>query len=399
MTQTPTATIRTGNHRLQLGMTLLELLIVIALMSAVGFMAMSQVGDDMSQARYQDTVNRLIALRRAILGYEEPVFNGQSLFSGYAADNGRLPLDEWGIKTLIAIDTVDGSLDAYGLKSPIFDPTPNPSTGYDNKSGDEADLTTPSLQLFKGWRGPYLIARPGDKGTYRDGWGNQDPDQGQDALSFGWLADLIDATDTPDATIYISSLGRDGLNDTIDASPETDYDDDIQIEIGANDWMVDTWQVYIHNGTDDDIVTGDDSSFQNRCLRLSLLVYRNQPANKTQGRWLRLTSTCVPGVGSANSCLDGTDASATIDDDMDSSTPELSCPSTQAVSFTTAKIPQGRHLLVLIVDDTKGALHDSGGNDAPCTSTNDCPSTNLTIKQIDFFARAGLPDVTLEIAP
>lgn len=407
MNTRPTPRLQTRIRRRQRGMTLLELLVVVALMSVVGFMALSQVGDDLSQARYQDTENRLLALRRAVVGYEEPVFNGQRLFSGYAADNGRLPLDEWGLRSLIAIDTVDGQLDPYGPQNPIFDATP--TDGF-NDGIDETALVGPGLQLFKGWRGPYLVARPGEKGIYRDGWGNRDPDENHDELDFGWFADL--ATDAADANMSIISWGRDGVPESA-VPAETHYDEDIGIEISANDWMVpigEGWRVKIHNGTAEPIILGAGS-----CLRASLLVYSNQPQNIDNKRWLRVTSTCVsppsPLMGEESidfenigSCLTtGDDGDVNVVSFTDAKNPSEKrdglCPSSFPVEFDdTDFIPQGRHLIVLVVDHDYSAKHDDvAGKDTLCKE--ECKSTMHAFKQVDFFSRTALPNVTLEIAP
>lgn len=409
----PIATDRARVHRHQWGMTLLELLVVIALMSVVGFMALSQVGDDLSQARYQDTENRLIALHRAIVGYEEPVFNGQRLFSGYAADNGLLPTTTDGLSALINKPT---GFDNYDVIWPRFDPTPD-GDGYNGGSDDDLDAT--GAALVKGWRGPYLIARSevdtlGAKiMVYRDGWGNQDPDSGQDKLNFGWWTNLMNATDDLDITIV--SLGRDGLHDLLDTSAETDYDADTHLEIVPNDWMAHSeLSITIHNGTGKDIVLEYP-----KCLRVSLLAYRNQGGASTDRRWLRLTSECVFGGSSTyniGSCIDG-------DDNGDVSTPTSppgdfdclgSASNSQTVTLTkdeyfdplnpsvkkdlANRIPQGQHVLLLIVDQESDKKHDNtNGDDDYCTT--ECKSTTRTVKKVDFFSRAALPNVTLEIAP
>lgn len=74
----------------------------------------------------------------------------------------------------------------------------------------------------------------------------------------------------------------------------------------------------------------------------------------------------------------------------------------------STKIPQGRHLLVLAVDEYYDAKHDTKPAatdfDRPCDDSglgwpNDaCPGAR-TIRQVDFYSRAALPNVTLEIAP
>lgn len=405
----PIATDRARVHRHQWGMTLLELLVVIALMSVVGFMALSQVGDDLSQARYQDTENRLIALHRAIVGHEEPVFNGQRLFSGYAADNGVIPTKADGLSVLI---TQPNGFDDYDATSPFFDPEPDVS-GYNN--GMDGDHLA-EWRVFKGWRGPYLVTRPGEKNidpddpkpAYRDGWGNQGVDDVSDALDFGW------DTTVPQVNAFkIASLGRDGLpNPALPDRPEM-YDADTSVAIGASHWMLDTdgWPVEILNETGRDMVlTYDGTATNPPCLRLSLLVYRNSSDTR---KWRRLTSECVLPTNvspitsdSEGSCIDGDlDGWVYTDDETDNTIP-CSNQGSALVTFPvtglpTKWIPEGRHLLLLVVDQGGDPEHDgTEGPDKHCPSNSSAcqavstATENVRIwaaRMVDFFPGATLP--------
>ena len=367
MSRTPIATARTRARRPQQGMTLLELLVVIALLSVVGFMALSQVGDDLGQARYEDTRSRLIALRRAIVGYEEPVFNGQRLFSGYAADNGVIPTTaDGGLAALVN----EGAFEPYGLIMPRFDP--------DNDDDWLDDIDVTGARLFKGWRGPYLVTRPGEKDidptnpkpAYRDAWGNQGASISADALDFGWN------TTAPEAnSIKIISLGRDGAPDpALPAEPEM-YDADVSTVIENDDWMVHlpaNWSLGV-TAPGADLVVKNNTD----CLRLSLLVYENDVTSG--GSWRSITSECLypATTGSAGlygSCIDGNDDKRlSINDDPDTTGPgeneywPVSCSST-AVFPGDEWIPQGRHVLIL-VGDLNGILDDG---DQACQRPNDC---------------------------
>ncbi len=122
------------------GFTLLELLVVILLLSALALSLSNFLVSTDDQLRYDDTKSRLEAIRQATLGTER-VLAGRPVVSGFVADIGRLP------------DSVDELLEAHGL----------PAFAYDPATGLEA-----------GWRGPYLPGLPelttGER-AWNDGWG------------------------------------------------------------------------------------------------------------------------------------------------------------------------------------------------------------------------------------
>lgn len=367
----------------QSGLTLIELLLVVVILSTVAFMTISVVENGTDQVRFEDTRNRLGLIRTAIVGETSPVFNGQRLLSGFASDNGIIPNDTTSIDILL---NPDADFDLYDQLDPVFDPIPD-ATGYNN--GTETLLTAENEILLKGWRGPYLQVPPSTVAgiQYLDGWGRQGP-----APDFGW-----NVTETvTDVDISIESYGRDGA----DGSITPPFDDDLTIDIDSNDWRVDMkdFSVDITNSTGADIVTSGGV-----CLRATLLIYRNQTVAGTDGRWRRLTSECVEGPtpSSTNSCLDG---------DGDGLVSGVACLETKPVLFTEGdyddgagvsivqdmNVPQGRHLLLLVLDDENLQKHD--GAPVPCTSTSGvCPSTDRTTKAVEIFAGVGRPKVTMEI--
>jgi prepilin-type N-terminal cleavage/methylation domain-containing protein len=132
------------NDQRQRGLTLLELVVVLAILAALGTVMVTQTTNLTSEARYEQTARTLEQLDAAVVGetgLRGP--DGQRLIAGFVADIGRLPdsLDElWEI----------GSLNAFAIdKSPAGDPT---------------------LAVAGGWRGPYLRL-PVGADDLTDGWG------------------------------------------------------------------------------------------------------------------------------------------------------------------------------------------------------------------------------------
>lgn len=188
MTQPPTATPRTPPRRPQQGMTLLELLVVIALMSVVGFMALSQVGDDLNQARYEDTRNRLEMIRKAIIGDTSRTLNGQPEIRGFVADMGRLPAN---LQELIEREF---------CSNPALDQAA--CTGAETWTSMPAYAHDATAGLWAGWNGPYLNASPeSDYPRFRDGWGNDDGSN-----DFGWVFNDSGGA----GPLLVQSTGMDG---------------------------------------------------------------------------------------------------------------------------------------------------------------------------------------------
>lgn len=361
------------NQRRQAGLTLLELLLVVIILSTVAFMTLATVDNNSNQMRFEDTRNRLEAVRRAVIGHADPVFNGQRLFSGYAADNGLIPTNAESIETLITKTTrtnlTDAAFDAYRSLEPRFDPVPDVN-GYNNDAGTPMDGSDESL--LKGWRGSYLQTSAGSSSAYYDGWGNTGA-----APDFGWD---VSATTTD---ISITSFGREGAS----GSPEPPYDDDLTETIGADDWLVETatLQVEVVNNTGLDV----DSPGLGRCLRVTMLIYRNQTTANTDGRWRRLTSGCI----TTDPFTDTSEETVTFDSS------NYDDGAGNPTTLANTQVPQGRHLLLLIVaDDT--LKHSTTTTAEPCTSGGlaICNSASRSTARVDLFAGSSLPTKTLQVA-
>ena len=169
----------------QAGLTLLELLLVVFILSVISFGAVSLIDTSDSQWRFEETKSRMARIRVAVVGEDEPVFAGQRRLAGFVADVGALPAD-------------------------LADLTGPPA------AGDAAyQSCTPELEdgyqlsahaLFKGRRPPYLVLEASTDPSnprYRDGWGTKSV--ANDALYHGWGWTV--AADT----LTVVSLGADGI--------------------------------------------------------------------------------------------------------------------------------------------------------------------------------------------
>lgn len=394
----------------QTGFSLLEMMLVLLILSALAFSTIDFVGNEDNQVRFEDTRRRLDLIRRAMIGETGAVYNGQRLLSGYVADNGLLPEPDDGLlpndESIQALLIKPVNYDSYSLKSPIFDPDPD-ATGINNAPapppGSPQVLSQPEEQLFKGYRsGSYLTPPPSNAApAFYDGWNAL----GALAVppSFGWNWTVAGIPEI----LTITSLGANGALGGVGI-----YDADIAITVSAEDWQVDAsgWTVTVSNQSANDLAVALPG-----CVRASLLAYINDADPVNPFNWKRLTSNCIPGNGgvfgvsiSDGSCLDGTDPITVGNVDG------RPCPSEVQVLFPAAGgfqpstlIPGGGHLLVLFVDDDQTPHADVvlPPGEQPCVidplvvvikNCRDIAGNRITT-QATFFPRVARPAATLVI--
>lgn len=335
------------------GFTLVELLVVVAILSAVALASFGLMTENRAQVRIDDTRNRLAILRRAIIGPESPVYGGEMRLAGYVADNGRLP----------------GTLAEL-----LFPPTDHmPQGGVEARFlGAGADCTVSlasgasvghvAARVLKGHRGNYL-AGVAHNNEFRDGWGNVEAAGGGSAENFGW------GWDTVDNALTITSYGADNAPDTALTPPGTPTEEaeaDQTMSIAGADWRVplDGWRVTLKNagaagsgnlGSSD--FSGTPGGGDLDKLGLVLLVFENE----TGGRWRQYRSD-------QNNCPDELE-------------PEGSC----VLGFTSAAltscgdaVPLGRHVLALTRDNGAELADGALGRIAA---------------QVDFFPGAHPPNL------
>ncbi len=316
------------------GFTLLELLLVVALLGMLALSAVALTDTADQQSRYEQTQARLQQARWGVLHVQNTA-GGQVLLSGFAVDLGRLPLS---LSEMVeGVDRSTGnSFPVFAAQVPLFDPEPGPD-GLNN--GGEIPLPGPETALLKGYRGPYVPLAPGEN-AFRDAWGNISPVPTDDALNYGWVlqSDL--------RSWQLTSLGADGLPTDPSTDPDV-YRHDLSTAFSPPQWMVDLAAVEVQ------VVnrTGEAFSIAGGRLRAALLVYQ-------AGRWRRLTTDPANRQAAVTS-LEATE------------------PGDRTSFFGLADpagdtwVPAGEHLLVLVedpdqlpftADDTPLVLNQQSGS-------------------------------------
>ncbi|MEM7271201.1 MAG: type II secretion system protein [Pseudomonadota bacterium] len=192
------------------GFSLLEILVVTAILAGAAYVALDTVEHDSGQIRFETTERRLAAIRRAIVGEPGVYANGAPVVQGYVADVGQLPPCLEALLQQIADCDDDGT----------------------DEIAPNLYAVTDGVIAF-GWRGPYLT---GSGGVLRDAWGNTDEDVDGDGSpdgNRGWDIVVDDLAPSFDA----SSRGRDRAAG--DVGGEGGYSvDQVMQTIDANDLTV-----------------------------------------------------------------------------------------------------------------------------------------------------------------
>lgn len=326
----------------QRGFTLLEMLLVVFILGMLAFTASAFVDNQDDQLRYEDTRNRLLAIRAAIVGKA-----ADSVPAGYVADNGVLPAE---------IDDLTSGMPAgyaaSALQTPVLDSNPDNTSGLDD-GVNVASLT--GQRLEKGWRSG-LHTPPGAAG-FGDGWR-----AAGSAPNYTWqLASIPDG-------LSITSLGKDG------AAGGTGYAADVSDTVAPAAWGAEIVGLTVRLSNQ----SGADVAAR---LRASLLVFVNSASG---GKWKRFSSDDTP-------CLDG-DGDGLVGVTACASAVTLTFPAGgyPGGSYATTRVPQGRHLLV-VVQDSDATAHN-GATETPypsaasavalplvCTAAG-CPIETLVIR-------------------
>ena len=173
------------------GFTLIEVLVVLIIMGF--FLAMMPrlfTGHD-AQERFDETRQRMLEIKKALLGSPGAYVNGQRQFGGYIADMGSLP----GLNR-------DGQPESLWNKGSLI------PWEYRKNS-----------KIWMGWRGPYIEETLDN--VLKDGWGNP----------FKFIKGLSAAEDLEDGDMKIKSLGADGKEGGLE------YDQDIEFVIRETEYM------------------------------------------------------------------------------------------------------------------------------------------------------------------
>lgn len=202
----------------QSGFTLLELVVVIAVLGLIANMATEFVAQNTNQQRFDTTKDRMEKIRYAIIGDITKTTNGQPDLTGFVHDMGRLPIT----LSELHINPLDCDPDAVGDQTC--------TANYDS-----------TINRNIGWRGPYVSKEIAST----DGWGQS------------WSYSISDGK------ITLKSLGLDNTDGELGINP---YEKDQPIFIVGSDYQGEKETSFNVKFTDGiGVCTNDEYKTQNSC--------------------------------------------------------------------------------------------------------------------------------------
>ncbi|MDR0993883.1 MAG: prepilin-type N-terminal cleavage/methylation domain-containing protein, partial [Verrucomicrobiota bacterium] len=168
------------------GFTLLELVVVLAILAAVTMLATREVAKQQHQLRYEQSRRLMDELEVAITGdrYARPVVDARRPPPAFVEDMGRLPravtnqMDPAEL-TLGELFRMPEAAVPFGL----FSATNRVAGAVSSNQMDEG------VWVPMGWRGPYMRLPAGDSDPFlRDGWGNPFTSKNADVGELQWSA-------------------------------------------------------------------------------------------------------------------------------------------------------------------------------------------------------------------
>jgi prepilin-type N-terminal cleavage/methylation domain-containing protein len=186
--------------------TLLELVVVLAILAALSAIAVRSLDTVQDQARYDATRQGLDNIQAAVVGMPNGRdTDGSLLVTGFVADIGRLPR----AAQVTASGTTQLQLQELWVQPPGL-----ASFTMMTASSD------PEVVLGAGWRGNYLRLGVGQT-SLADGWGRP-----YDLLGADGVTPVVNSGD---AVFAVRSRGADGL---VDTTATSGYDADMVLNFG-----------------------------------------------------------------------------------------------------------------------------------------------------------------------
>jgi len=158
-------TFQQNSIKKQTGFTLLELIVVVAVLGLITSLATDFVINDTNQKRFEVTKQRLAEIKYGIIGNTSHAINGYPVISGFYADVNRLPLT---------------------ISELIYQCRDLSNVGVAAENLSECNAVPGTWEVT--WNGPYLrnIQSSGTDLVFQDGWANSSSDG-----NFGWLLSSV----------------------------------------------------------------------------------------------------------------------------------------------------------------------------------------------------------------